>query len=72
MPIYEYGCTHCSDKAGKPFRFEIKQGFEARTDIRCPNCDGLANRKMSRFSFSLDGTVGKPSQTMPGARRVEI
>ena len=66
MPVYEYFCAHCDEK------FEVKQGFEARTDIKCPECDGLANRKMSRFSFSFGRAIGRPSETMPGARRVEV
>lgn len=65
-PVYEYYCAHCDKK------FEVKQGFEARTDINCAGCGRRANRKMSRFSFSFGRNIGKPSETMPGARRVEV
>ena len=46
-PLYEYWCKSCGHQC------EIVQGFDATTVLRCPNCDGAAYRKPSRFSFSF-------------------
>jgi len=61
MPIYEYECPHCV------YIFEVKQGFEARTDVQCPQCRGLTKRIMSKFSFSF---TEKKRQSQAIARRV--
>ena len=41
MPIYEYGCPKCGRK------FEMKQAYDAPSQMRCPNCDMKAKRLIS-------------------------
>ena len=41
MPIYEYECPTCG------CRFEIRQGFDDRSLIRCPKCKTVARKLIS-------------------------
>ena len=65
MPIYVYQCNQCLES------FELKQDFDSALYEKCPNCHGLANRKMSSFSFSLIHPGGK-SKANPNSRRVTV
>ena len=47
------------------------QGFDSPSEIRCPQCEDEARRKMSRFSFSFsDGLPA--SRVNERARRVKV
>lgn len=48
MPIYEYKCRSC----GKDF--EELRDIEHRDGATCPDCDNLADRKMSLFRWKWD------------------
>lgn len=69
MPVYEYGCPHCTDSSGKPLRFEIKQTDYDKHPVVCPKCKAVSQRVMAapNNSFgwrltdrSMNGDVGDP------------
>lgn len=41
MPFYLYVCRQCGHQ------FEIRQSYDAPTGMRCPNCEGVAGRKIT-------------------------
>jgi len=54
VPIYEYKCRNCG------CHFELKQGYEAPTETRCPECERRAGRLVSPFAFRFaDGQKPK-------------
>ena len=62
MPIYEYratgkGCRYCRDG------FEIKQRIDAKPLGKCPKCQALIRRLMSRFRTFVAETSDKVSAT---------
>ena len=67
MPIYEYQCQECGCE------FEVKQGFDAPLEAKCPQCAEKADRVMSTFSFGFsDSPKQRQSQAIAGARRVQV
>jgi putative FmdB family regulatory protein len=49
MPLYEYHCLSCSAK------FELRQGFDERSAITCPKCQGKVQRMFSPVPIIFKG-----------------
>jgi putative FmdB family regulatory protein len=50
MPTYDYSCRQCGH------RFEMFLGINDNSEIKCPNCGGLAERQLSaEGGFILKG-----------------
>jgi len=50
LPIYEYECTHCSN------RFEQRQRFEEEPVAICPVCSGKARRVIHSVPIVFKGS----------------
>ena len=64
MPIYEYLCPKCGHK------FEVKQNFTDNEIVKCPECNTMAEKQMSSFSFTFAQPMRK-SRANPNARQVK-
>ena len=50
MPTYDYRCKQCGH------HFEMFLGINDTSEIKCPNCEGLAERQLSaEGGFLLKG-----------------
>ena len=50
MPIYEYMCKKCGSIS------ERIHGMNEKPSVKCPECGGKSERKISGASFHLKGT----------------
>ena len=50
MPVYEYECKTCRH------RFDLRQGFDSDPVADCPECGGLAGRRISLVPVIFKGS----------------
>jgi putative FmdB family regulatory protein len=50
MPIYQYICTNCDTE------FELKQGFNDESIVKCPQCNKDARRVFSPAPIIFKGS----------------
>jgi len=50
MPTYEYQCEECSK------RFDLRRGFDDRSEARCPRCGAGARRLFSAVPVIFNGS----------------
>ena len=50
MPVYEYECKTCRH------RFDLRQGFDSDPVADCPQCGGLAGRRISLVPVIFKGS----------------
>ena len=55
MPIYQFRCEKCGHQ------FEIRQSYNSATELRCPNCEGKAKRKIPIANFTFGFTLSEDS-----------
>ena len=65
MPIYEYECNLCQ------FRFERKQGFDAKPVAMCPECQGEARRLLNATPVIFKGSGFYVTDNRKGRAREE-
>ena len=54
MPLYEYRCEECDEE------FELIRSASDSSEVRCPSCDGRAEKKLSLFSTGATGRTCSP------------
>lgn len=62
MPIYEYECSACKQK------FEVRQGYDDKTLVLCPECQTPAKRLISMSNFSVGWRLSDASQERFGPK----
>ena len=50
MPLYDYECLSCEN------RFELRQSFDADTEVICPRCEGVCKRKFHPVPIIYKGS----------------
>ncbi len=54
MPTYEYECPECSNSEGTALKFEVRQGYNDKTMVRCPKCKSVCRRLISSTTGRME------------------